>query len=303
VLELINAKTELYGVIGNPIRHSLSPIIHNGVFQRMGLNAVYLAFEVNNLEKAMSGIRELGLRGVSVTHPLKTQILPYLNDVEDLAWRIRAVNTIMNEGGRLVGYNTDWRGALEALEEKVDLRGKKVLLLGAGGTARAIGFGLKEIGVQTIISNRSLDKADELAKDLGFICRPLSSIDEFTFDVIINATSVGMFPHDAESPLSKNFLREGMVVMDIVYEPLKTKLLQDAEEQCCVTIDGLEMLAYQGAGQLEIWTGRKPGINQIKEDLRRAVHEKKLSQIPPHLPLQKGGEPPPLKKGDRGGFS
>jgi shikimate dehydrogenase len=274
VLKLINAKTELYGVIGNPIRHSLSPIIHNGVFRRMGWNAVYMAFEVNDLEKAMSGIRELGLRGVSVTHPLKTRILPYLDDVEDLAGRIRAVNTIMNEGGKLIGYNTDGRGALEALGEKVDLRGKKVLLLGAGGTARAIGFGLKEKGVQTVISNRSLDKADELAKDLGFICRPLSSIDDLSFDVVINATSVGMFPNDAESPLPKKFLKEGMVVMEIIYEPLKTKLLKEADERRCVTIDGLEMLAHQGAGQLEIWTGKRPDIRKIKEDLHRAVHGK-----------------------------
>lgn len=271
---MINAKTELYGVIGNPIRHSLSPTIHNGVFQRMGWNAVYLAFEVNDLEKAMSGIRELGLRGVSVTYPLKTRILPHLDDVEDLAGRIGAVNTLMNEGGRLIGFNTDGRGALEALGEKVDLKGKKVLLLGAGGTARAIGFGLKEKGIQAIISNRSLDKADELAKDLGFICRPLSSIDDLSFDVVINATSVGMFPHDAESPLPNKFLKEGMVVMDIVYEPLKTKLLKEADERHCVTIDGLEMLAHQGAGQLEIWTGKRPDIRKINEDLRWALYGK-----------------------------
>jgi len=271
---LINAKTELYGVIGNPIRHSLSPIIHNGVFQRMGLDAVYLAFEVNDLKKAMSGIRELGLRGVSVTHPLKARILPYLDDVEDLAGRIGAVNTIMNEGGRLIGYNTDGHGALEALEEKSDLKEKKVLLLGAGGTARAIGFSLKEKGVQTVISNRSLDKADELAKNLGFICRPLSSIDDLSFDVVINATSLGMFPYEAESPIPKKFLKEGTVVMDIVYEPIKTKLLKEADERHCMTIDGLEMLAHQGAGQLEIWTGKRPDIRKIKEDLRRAVHEK-----------------------------
>jgi shikimate dehydrogenase len=271
---LINAKTELYGIIGNPIRHSLSPIIHNGVFQRMGWNAVYLAFEVNDLKKAMSGIRELGLRGVSVTHPLKTQILPFLDDVEDLAGRIGAVNTVMNEGGRLIGYNTDGSGALEALGEKADLNGKKVLLLGAGGTGRAIGFGLKEKGVRTIISNRSLDKAEDLARHLGFIYRPLSSIDDLSFDVVINATSLGMSPHESESPLPKKLLQEGMVVMDIVYEPLKTKLLKEAEERRCMTIDGLEMLAHQGAGQLEIWTGRRPDIKKIKEDLHRAVNEK-----------------------------
>jgi shikimate dehydrogenase len=274
VSKLINAKTELYGVIGNPVRHSLSPIIHNGVFQRMGLNAVYLAFEVNNLEEAMNGIRELGLRGLSVTLPFKTQVLPYLDHIEDFAWKIRSVNTIVNEEGRLVGYNTDGRGALEALEEKVDLKGKKVLLLGAGGTARAIGFGLKEKGSQVIISNRSLDKANNLAKDLGFVCKPLSSINEPEFDVMINATSVGMVPNHAESPLPKKFLREGRVVMDIVYEPLWTKLLREAEEQGCVIINGLEMLAWQGAAQIEIWTGERPNIREIKEDLQRGLHGK-----------------------------
>jgi shikimate dehydrogenase len=268
---MIDAHTQLYGIIGDPVQHSLSPILHNKAFKRMGLNAVYLPFEVKHLEEAIRGIRGLDIRGVSVTQPFKTEVLPFLDKVETVAEKIRAVNTIANEGGRLVGYNTDWRGALEALEEKVDLKGKKILLLGAGGAARAIGFGLKERGCQTIISNRSLDKANELAKALGFICMPWSSINEPKLDVVINATSVGMSPHHAGSPLPKTFLKEGMVVMDIVYQPLKTQLLQEAEEKGCQTIDGLEMFVRQGAGQLEIWTGQKPEINQIKEDLRGAL--------------------------------
>jgi shikimate dehydrogenase len=268
---MIDAQTKLYGIIGNPVKHSLSPIIHNTAFKRMGLNAAYLSFEVEHLEEAIRGIRGLGIRGVSVTIPFKTQVIPFLEEVEAVAEKIKAVNTIVNKGGRLVGYNTDWRGALEALEEEVDLKGKKVLLLGAGGAARAIGFGLKEKGSQVIISNRSPDKANELAKDLGFVYQPLLSIKEPKIEVIINATSVGMCPQNAESPLPKKFLKEGMVVMDIVYQPLKTKLLQEAEERGCRTIDGLEMLARQGIAQLEIWTGRRPEINQIKEDLRRAL--------------------------------
>jgi shikimate dehydrogenase len=272
-VEMIDAQTQLYGIIGNPVRHSLSPIIHNGAFRRMGLNAVYLAFEVKDLKEAIDGIRGLGIRGVSVTIPFKTQVIPFLDEVEVVAEKIKAVNTIVNEGGRLVGYNTDWRGALEALEEKVDLMGKKVLLLGAGGAARAIGFGLKEKSCEVIVSNRSPDKAKELAKDLGFIHQPLTSISELKMDVTINATSAGMSPHDAESPLPKKNLKEGMVLMDIVYWPLRTKLLQEAEGRGCRTIDGLEMLARQGAGQFEIWTGRKPEINQIKEDLRRVLEK------------------------------
>ena len=276
---MINAQTKLYGIIGNPVRHSLSPIIHNRAFRRMGLNAVYLAFEVKNLKEAIDGIRGSGIRGVSVTIPFKTQVIPFLDEVEAVAEKIKAVNTIVNEGGRLVGYNTDWRGGLEALEEKVDLMGKKVLLLGAGGAARAIGFGLKEKSCEVIVSNRSPDKAKELAKDLGFIYEPLTSVSELKMDVTINATSAGMSPHDAESPLPKKSLKEGMIVMDMVYRPLRTKLLQEAEGRGCRTIDGLEMLARQGAGQFEIWTGRRPEINQIKEDLR-GVLEKEIRGEP-----------------------
>jgi shikimate dehydrogenase len=270
---MIDAQTQLYGIIGNPVRHSLSPIIHNAAFRRMGLNAAYLAFEVNDLVEALNGIRGLGMIGVSVTIPFKTQIIPFLDQVGDLARKIQAVNTIKNERGKLVGYNTDWRGALEALEEKVDLNGKKVLLLGAGGAARAIAFGLKKKSCQVFIYNRSLNKAKDLAKELGHVS--LSSIEGVKADVIINATSVGMSPHNAESPLPKRFLKKGMVVMDIVYQPLKTQLLQEAEGQGCRTIDGLEMLIHQGAAQLEIWTGKKPDIHQIKEDLRRELRKKR----------------------------
>jgi len=268
---MINAQTQLYGVIGNPVRHSLSPVIHNGVFRRMGLNAVYLAFEVENLAEAISGIRGLGVRGLSVTIPFKTQAIPFLDEVEEVAGKIKAVNTITNEGGRLIGQNTDCCGALESLEEKIDLQDKQVLLLGAGGAARAIAFGLKGKGCQVFIRNRSLDKARALAEELGFVHLPLSSVEEMHPDVVINATSAGMHPNDTQSPLPKEFLKKGMTVMDIVYHPLQTKLLQEAEERGCQTIDGLEMLARQGAAQVQIWTGKKPDLEEIKKDLRRAL--------------------------------
>jgi shikimate dehydrogenase len=155
---MIDAQTELYGVIGNPVQHSLSPILHNGAFKRLGWNAVYLAFEVKNLKEALRGIRGLGVRGVSVTIPFKTEVIPFLDKVEGVAKKIGAVNTIVNQGGRLIGYNTDCEGALEALEEKMNLKGKRVVLLGAGGAARAIGFGLKERDCQLIIANRSRNR-------------------------------------------------------------------------------------------------------------------------------------------------
>jgi shikimate dehydrogenase len=282
---MIDAKTELYGIIGNPVKHSLSPAIHNGAFGRMGLNGVYLAFEVTDLRETLSGVRGLGIRGLSVTLPFKTEIIPFLDRVDGMAERIKAVNTIANEGGKLVGYNTDCPGAMGALEEKVDLKGKRVILLGAGGAARAIGFGLKERGCRIVILNRSSDRAEGLAKDLDCIHRPLSSIDGLDADVIINATSMGMSPREGEAPLLQKVLKEGMTVMDIVYRPVRTRLLREALERGCRTIDGLEMLARQGAAQFEIWTGKRPGLGQIKEDLLRALQEES-----PSSPLPDGGE-------------
>jgi shikimate dehydrogenase len=270
--KMINAQTKLYGLIGNPVQHSLSPIIHNRVFKRMGLNAVYVAFEVNDLRGALKGIKDLGIHGASVTIPFKTKVIPLLDQIEDVANEIQAVNTVKNEGGKLIGYNTDWRGAIEALEEGINLENKRIMLLGAGGAARAIAFGLKNKGCQVFIYNRSLNKSKDLARELGF--NSLSSLKGVEPHVIINATSVGMHPHLGESPLPREALRRGMVVMDIVYQPLKTKLLQDAEEKGCRTIDGLEMLSRQAAVQIEIWTKKKPEVKQIKEDLWQVIKEK-----------------------------
>jgi shikimate dehydrogenase len=268
---MITAGTGLYAIIGNPVRHSLSPVIHNNVFKRMGFNAVYVAFEVSNLKEALAGIKALGIRGASITLPYKTDVVPFLSEVRGVAQRIKAVNTILQEDGRLIGYNTDCAGAIEALEERVSLNGKRVWLLGAGGASRAIGFGLRETGCEVIVVNRSFEKGESLAKELGCGFMPLSSLSLPEPDVLINATSVGMEPNEAVSPVPKTFLRRGMTVMDIVYRPLRTKLLAEAEEQGCRTIDGLEMLARQGAAQSEIWTGRRPGIDEIRKDLRKAI--------------------------------
>jgi shikimate dehydrogenase len=273
---MMDAQTELYGVIGNPVHHSLSPIIHNGAFKRLGWNAVYLAFEINNAEEALRGIRGLGVRGVSVTIPFKTEVIPFLDKVEGLARKIGAVNTIVNRSGKLIGYNTDCNGALEALEERTDLRGKRVVLLGAGGAARGIGFGLRERECPLIVVNRSKEKGQSLCKELGCDYLPISSLIRMKAggleaDIIINATSLGMYPRERQTPIPKKLLREGMIVMDIVYQPLQTKLLRQAKEKGCVTVDGLEMLIRQGMAQFEIWTGRRLEIKGIKKDLHRAL--------------------------------
>jgi len=275
---MIDARTELYGIIGNPVRHSLSPAIHNQAFKQLDWNAVYLAFEVRDLEEAMKGIRGLGMKGVSVTIPFKTEVVPLLDKVEGLARKIGAVNTIVNRRGKLIGYNTDCDGALEALEEKMSLRGKKIVLIGAGGAARAIGFGLKERDCYLIFVNRS-KKGERLSKELGCEYLPLSSFvrmkaGELEADAIINATSLGMFPRDGETPVPKGLLKKGMTVMDIVYQPLRTRLLQEAKQRGCVTLNGLEMLVRQAAAQFEIWTGRNLEIGQIKKALFRTLEGK-----------------------------
>jgi shikimate dehydrogenase len=251
-------------------------MIHNGAFRRLGWNAVYLAFEVKNVEEALRGIRGLGVRGVSVTIPLKTEVVPFLDKVEGVAKKIGAVNTIANQGGRLIGYNTDCDGALEALEEKIDLGGKRVVLLGAGGAARAVGFGLKERGLRLTVVNRSKERGQALSEELRCNYLPISSLvrmkaGDLEADIIINATSLGMYPRDGETPIPKELLKKGMLVMDIVYKPLQTKLLREAKGKGCLTVDGLEMLIRQGMAQFEIWTGRRLEIGQIKKDLRRAV--------------------------------
>ena len=275
---MINAQTELYGVIGNPIQHSLSPMIHNGAFKRLGRNAVYLAFEIRDLEEALRGIRGLRVRGVSVTIPFKTEVIPFLDKVEGAARKIGAVNTIVNRGGKLIGYNTDCDGALEALEERINLKGKSILLIGAGGAARAIGFGLRQRDCRLIVSNRSKKKGEALSGELKCLFQPLSSLfkmkaSELETDVIINATSLGMYPRQRETPFPKKLLRKGMVVMDIVYQPLQTRLLREAKEEGCLTINGLEMFIRQGVAQLMIWTGRRPDLKQIRNELCKTLNK------------------------------
>ncbi len=270
---MIDSQTKVYGIVGNPVDHSLSPIIHNQAFKRAGLNAAYLAFPVEDLEDAVKGIRGLGVRGVSVTIPFKTRIITFLDELDPAARRIRAVNTVVNEGGRLIGYNTDWCGAVEALEENLHLNGKLVLLLGAGGAARAVGFGLKERGTRLMISNRSPDRGQELARDLGCLYTPFPSINKDEIDVVVNATPVGMLWQPDESPFPRRDLKKRMTVMDLVYRPLRTRLLQEAEEEGCRTINGLEMLIRQAAEQILLWTGIKPDLDEIRGDLRKALGE------------------------------
>ncbi|RLB29742.1 MAG: shikimate dehydrogenase [Deltaproteobacteria bacterium] len=273
---MIDQKTVLYGVVGNPVGHSLSPAMHNAAFWACGTNAVYLAFETRDLEDCIRGIRALGIRGVSVTLPHKSAVIPLLDEVDGLAKRIGAVNTVANDHGRLVGYNTDAVGALKALEEKIELPGRTCLIIGAGGAARAIGFMLRDHGVQLTISNRSHGRGKDLASALGCPFVPLKGAKGIEADLLIQTTPVGMFPHEDQCIISRRVLREGMVVMDVIYNPLETRLLKIARDRGCLTIGGFEMFIHQGAEQFRLWTGLEAPIdamNQAVEKALKRIHE------------------------------
>lgn len=259
----IDQHTALYGVVGYPIAHSLSPTMHNTGFAAIGLNAIYLAFENRNIEGCIQAMRVLNIRGMSVTLPHKSSVIPLLDEVDGLAEKIGAVNTVVNEDGHLRGYNTDAMGALRALEEKIEVSGKSCLIVGAGGAARAIGFILREKGVKLKVTNRSIDRGESLARSLGCPFMPLDALKEPMADLLIQTTSVGMSPRKEECLVPEGILREGMVVMDIIYNPLETALLSLAKARGCVTINGLRMFIHQGAEQFRLWTGLEAPISAM----------------------------------------
>ncbi|MFH7319651.1 shikimate dehydrogenase [Desulfurivibrio sp. D14AmB] len=270
----INGHTELYGIIGNPVRHSLSPLMHNAAFAALGLNKVYLPFPAADAAAAVAAIRALEIAGVSVTIPHKQAVIPLLDGVDPVAVRIGAVNTIVRQGGELLGFNTDWLGANRALSRELDLAGARVLLLGAGGSARAIGFGLQEAGARVTLASRTPENGRELAQHLNCPWLPLAQAGQHQADALVNATSVGMAPQAANSPLPAAALANFPVVMDIVYAPLETRLLREARAAGCRGIDGLQMLLHQGAAQFELWTGEPAPLEVMRQSLLAGLNHK-----------------------------
>ncbi len=272
---IINGKTKVYGIIGNPVSHSMSPVMHNSAFAENGENCVYIPLPVKDVVAGLQGMKGLGLYGASVTIPHKEAVIPLLDKVDPVARKIGAVNTLhvvdTAHGRELHGSNTDWIGANKALQEKIDLAGKVVIVLGAGGSARAIGFGLLEVGARVIFCSRTEVRGRALANELGCPWFSLSEVDQLKGDVLVNATSVGMTPKIEASLVPRAALREYTVVMDIVYSPLKTRLLAEAEEDGCIIINGLEMLLYQGVAQFELWTGKTAPIEVMRKALLKAT--------------------------------
>jgi shikimate dehydrogenase len=254
----------VYAVFGDPVSHSLSPVMHNSAFAQTGIDGLYLAIRVQDIATAVSGVRGFGIRGVSVTIPHKVSVMEYLDQIDESAGKIGAVNTIVNRQGTLYGYNSDSTGAIAALIQKCVIRGKAVAVIGAGGGARAVGFGIKQEGGQLTILNRTTEKGEALANDLDCEFRPLSELRRLPYDILINATSVGMTPHTDGSPVNTELLESEMVVMDMVYNPLQTRLLADAAKIGCTIVDGVAMFVHQGAVQFELWTGKQAPVDVMR---------------------------------------
>jgi len=270
-LQIINSNTAIYAVFGDPVSHSLSPVMHNSAFSHIDYNGVYFAFKVEEIGNAITGIRALGFKGAGITIPHKVTVMEFLDEVDNLAKKIGAVNTIVNRKGKITGYNFDCLGAVKALKEKTDIKGKNVSVLGAGGAARAVGYGIISEGGRLTILNRTIDKGEKLAEELESEFCPFSDFKGRKCDILINTTPVGMHPHVKDIPVAKEDIKKGMVVMDAVYNPIKTNLLQIAENSGCVTIDGVSMFVYQGAAQFELWTGKKAPIDLMRKAVLNAL--------------------------------
>ena len=280
----ISGKTKVCGIIGDPIEHTMSPVMHNAAFQKLGLDFVYLPFQVKKeaLSGAVDGVRTLNIKGLNVTIPNKVAIIPFLDKLDPLAEKIGAINTIVNDGGVLTGYNTDATGFLQALlEQGVEPEGKTTVILGAGGASRAISFILAERGAHLVILNRQVSRAEELAQRIAQVFE--KDITALTLgeenlakvlakaDILVNTTSVGMNPDIDKTPVPAGLLKPGLIVFDIVYNPVQTRLLKEAEAAGAKTINGLDMLVWQGAMAFEKWTGQKAPLDLMKREAIKAL--------------------------------
>ncbi|MGC8765949.1 MAG: shikimate dehydrogenase [Brevinematia bacterium] len=288
----IDSHTSLYCILGNPVHHSLSPCIHNAGFQKLKINAVYVAFETENIENAIRGIRALGIKGCSVTIPFKTEVIKYLDEILEIGRLIGAVNTIINKGGRLIGTNTDAFGFYKALSYKTEITDKTIAIFGSGGAARAGIFSLfyYDKPSKVIIVARNREKREEIkaeifnsfkkiGREISDDClttRDLSEWKNFMneVDIIINTTPVGMTPEISNSILETDEIPEEKIVMDIVYNPFETKFLKLAKSKKCKVIPGIDMLLLQGIKQFELWTEVSPPVNTMRKALKKAISKK-----------------------------
>lgn len=283
--ERITGKTQLTGLLGTPVSHSISPIMHNESFAKLGLDFAYLAFNVGNegVKSAVEGLRTLNARGFNVTMPNKTVICQYLDKLSPAAELAGAVNTVVNDNGVLTGHITDGTGYMRSLKEAgIDIIGKKMTIVGAGGAATAIEIQAALDGVEEIsifnIKDEFFERAKKTIQDINEKTNCKATLfdleDKETLRreiahsaILTNATGVGMKPYEGQTYIEKSMLRSDLIVSDVIYNPEKTVLLEMAEEMGCTTINGLGMLLWQGARAFEIWTGKEMPVDYIKEIL------------------------------------
>ena len=284
---MVTSKTKVICIIGNPIEHSMSPTMHNAIIQKLGIDLVYLPFKVipKELSNAINGIRALNIKGANVTIPHKISVMKYLDQIDSIARNIGAVNTIKNEGGKLTGRNTDGEGFIESIRESgYDLKNKKIVLFGAGGAARACAFYLAKYAGELTIVNRSNPNMNNLISKLkaeykiqiNGINRSKSEDIKKEIsksDMLVNATSVGMFPNVNESIVKSSWLYPNLFVVDVIYSPIRTKLLQEASSIGCKILSGIEMLVNQGAIAFEWWTGIAPDKKLMKQIVLNKLNE------------------------------
>ncbi len=273
--------TDLFAVIGNPVRHSLSPVMMNAAFKALNIPAVYVALQADQLAEDLKTLSLAGFRGLSVTVPHKELAFRFAHEVDEVTEFIGAVNTLMRRGSAWVGINTDWMGASKALSKVTPIEGKRVLVLGAGGAARAVTFGLKRQGANVTVCNRCVEKGMALAKLFRCEFVPLALLEKIRrglqFDIIVQCTSAGLTDNEPTILVSESFFHPGMVVMDAVYRPPYTPFLLSARKAGATVISGIEMLLYQGVEQLEWWFSmsipESPGISAMREALLNALSE------------------------------
>jgi shikimate dehydrogenase len=260
---MISSNTSLYCVIGNPIKHSKSPLIHNYIFRKLNIDAVYLAFEIKDLKAFFTFVRDTNVKGISITIPHKVESIKYIDEVEPIIEKIKAINTVKNKNGKLIGYNTDIVGVIKAFETNgtKSLKGKTSLILGSGGVARAVIWALVEMGTESItIAGRTPEKLEELKNEViphfkNIEAISLSKVSEIikNTDVIANCTPIGMIPNTEESPIDTNLINQNHIVFDTVYTPKETKLIKDSKQVGAKTILGIDMFIFQALEQDKIW--------------------------------------------------
>ncbi len=266
----INGETKLIGFFGSTFRTSKMYAMYNAVFEALGLNFVYVPFVVEDIKSGVKAIRSLGIHAVGVTIPFKISIMKHLDELDEDAKRIGAVNVVINNSGKLIGGNTDGKGGVKALKEKTEIKGKKVILLGAGGAARAIAFAIKDAGGKLIILNRTVGDAQELASAVDCQFAGLDELPEVVrkSDIVINSTSVGMFPKEDESLVPKELLHSSLIIQEVVSKPRETKLIKEALAVGCSIVYAERMLLFQGLLKFKLYTGIKPPIKIMEKALQ-----------------------------------